>query len=343
VSTLAFLLLIAALLLFFFSTRQWRIALRAAVWAGGVLLLVVAFLALGDQQRDPELGVAIADFLAKIGNPGDSLLMRMLDSNGATVTRIILSLFDIFLVLAVIVSILALVAFRPGEEMERIIRPVMIGFIGAILGGLFALTIVGTGFGTRDKRQAYAGPAVSETVFNAETLLLNGDLLRLRGIDSYEVGQPCRLGARVEDCGAESTRALRRIVEGAFLMCALDAQNDPTARVATCTAVRPGGEEFNVARRLVEEGYALSVGGLYQSASDDARARGRGLSAWCSVQPDAWARLTPVQKAAFRDKGAYPPGTPISGVCPPPPKDAGKSGKKPKPRPSTGAVIDAPN
>jgi hypothetical protein len=219
VSTLAFLLLIAALFLFFFSTRQWRIALRAAVWACGVLLLVVASIALGDQQRDPELGVALADFFAKIGNPGDSLLMRMLDSNGATVTRIILSLFDIFLLLAVLVSILALIAFRPGEQMERVIRPIMIGFIGAILGGLFALTIVGTGFGTREKRQAYAGPTGSETVFNAETLLLNGDLLRLRGIDAFEEGQPCRLGARVEDCGAEATRALRRIFHRPFRNC----------------------------------------------------------------------------------------------------------------------------
>jgi hypothetical protein len=107
--------------------------------------------------------------------------------------------------------------------------------------------------------------------------------------------------------------------------------------------VRPGGEEFNVTRRLVEEGYALSVGGLYQIAADDARARARGLSAWCSVQPDAWARLTPVQKAAFRDKGAYPTGTPVVGICPPPPKDAAKSGKKPQSKPATSKVIDAPN
>lgn len=343
-STLAFFLLIAALVMFFFSTRQWRIALRGAVWAGGIILLVLASLTLGDQQRDPELGVAVGDFFANLGNPGESLLVRMWDSNGATVTRIILSLFDIFLILAALVSVLALIAFRPGEQMERVIRPIMIGFIGAILGGIFALIIVGTGFGTREKRQAYAGPAVSETVFNAETLLLNGDLLRLQGIDAFEDGQPCRLGARVEDCGSEAKRALRRILEGAFLMCALDAQNDPNARVATCTAVRPGGEEFNVARRLVEEGYAQSVDGLYKAAADEARTRARGLTAWCSIKPDAWGKLTDLQKAAFRDKGAYPAGTQTVGICPPPPADPRSRAKKPAPpRPQTSQVIDAPN
>lgn len=342
-SILAFLLLIASLLMFFFSTRQWPLATRGAVWAGGVLLLIVASLTLGGQQRDPELGVAIGDFFAKLGNPGESLLIRMLESNGATVTRIILSLFDIFLVLAVVVSGLALIAFRPGERMELIIRPIMIGFIGAIIGGLFALAIVGTGFGTREKRQAYAGPVLSETVFNAETLLLNGDLLRLRGIDSFEQGQICRLGARVEDCGAEAARALRRILEGSFVMCALEAENDPMARIATCTAVRPGGEEFNVARRLVEEGYALSVGGLYQSAADDARQRVRGLAAWCAVQPDAWSRMTDVQKAAFRDKGDYPKGTPLVGICPPPPKEVRPVKRPSAPKRTASPVIDAPN
>lgn len=344
-STLAFILLIAALLLFFFSTRQWPLAMRGGIWAGGVLLLLVASLTLGDQQRDPELATAFGDLLANLGDPGDSMLFRMLASNGATVTRIILSLFDIFLVFGVLVAILALVAFRPGERMEQIIRPIMIGFIGAILGGLFALSIVGTGFGTREKRQAYAGPVQADTVFNGETVLLNGDLLRLKGIDSYEQGQVCRLGDRVSDCGAEAARGLRRVLEGAFLMCALDGEPDPnaTARMATCTAVRKGGEEFNVARRIVEEGYALSLGGLYQAAADEARARARGLTSWCAIQPDVWVKLPEAQKAAFRDKGVYPVGAALIGACPPPPKDPKKPVAPVKPRPKTTPLIDAPN
>ncbi len=320
---LAFILLISALVLFIVSTRQWALWMRGAVWAGGLLLLVVAWLLLGSSERDPELATALGDLAAKWNKPGESMLLRMLESNGATVARMILSLFDIFLFFAVLVGALALVAFRPGEQLENAIRPVMTGMIGAILGGVFALAMVGTGFGQREERQAYAGAASLETVHTAETLLLNGDLLRLRGIDAPEPGQICRLGTRVLDCSSESERALRRILDGAYVMCALERPRDAldTARrerIATCTAVKSGGEEFNVARRLVEEGYAVGVDGAYAAEAAEATARARGLSAWCTVRPDAWAQFSPAKKAAFRDKGDYPVGAPMIGTCAPP-------------------------
>jgi endonuclease YncB( thermonuclease family) len=342
---LAFILLISALALFIVSTRQWAIWMRGAVWAGGLLLLVVAWLLLGSSERDPELATALGDLVAKWNRPGESMLLRMLDSNGATVSRMILSLFDIFLVFAVLVGVLALIAFRPGEELEKAIRPVMTGMIGAILGGVFALAIVGTGFGTREEeRQAYAGPASLETAHSGEMLLLNGDLLRLRGIDAPEPGQICRLGARVQDCSEESQRALRRILDGAYIMCALERQNAANdsarrERIATCTAVKAGGEEFNVARRMVEEGYAVGVGGAFASEAAEATARARGLSAWCAVRPDAWAQMTQAKKNAFRDKGEYAPGTPMMGTCTPP-------RAQPKQRPKgagTTPVVRAPD
>jgi endonuclease YncB( thermonuclease family) len=322
----SFLLLIAALVLFLVSTRQWALWLRGAVWLGGAALLVFAALLLGNTARDPELGTALADFFAKITHPGDSMLVRMFDSNGATVARIVLSLFDIFVLFAAIVSVLALVAFQPGEVLERAIRPVMIGIIGAIVGGLVALAIVGTGFGTREVRRAYAGPVLAETVHSGDTLLLNGDLIRLRGIDAPEEGQICRLGARTQDCGSEAQLALRRIVEGAYVICAVDAQI-AGGRTVTCTAVKNGGEEFNIAKRMVEEGYAVPLQGNFAQEAADASARARGLTTWCGVQPAAWARLTPAQRNAFRDRGTVPANVATMGTCPrqrtPPRRDPG--------------------
>lgn len=318
-ATLAFLLLIAALILFLASTRQWALWIRGSVWAAGVALLVFASLLLGGAARDPELGTALGDFFAKLTHPGDSMLVRMLESNGATVARIVLSLFDIFLFFAAIVSVIALIAFRPGETLEMAIRPVMIGIIGAIVGGLVALAIVGTGFGTREaERRAYAGPVLLETIHSGDTLLLNGDLVRLRGIDAPEEGQTCRLAARVQDCGAESQRALRRILEGAYVICAVDAQV-PGGRTVTCTAVKGGGEEFSIAKRMVEEGYAIGLQGSFAAEAADATARARGLTTWCSVDPSAWARFTPAQRDAFRDRGVTPNATtptPMIWTCP---------------------------
>lgn len=327
-ATLAFLLLIAALVLFIVSTRQWAIVVRGGIWAVGLGLLVAAWFMLGNTARDPELGTALGDFAAKLTHPGDSLLARMLESNGAQVARIVLSLFDIFLVFGVIVALLALVSFTPGETLEKIIRPVIAGMIGAIIGGLVALAIVGTGFGQREERKAYAGPVLSETVYSGDTLLLNGDLVRMRGLDAPQQGQICRLNNRTQDCGDEATKALRRILEGAYVMCAVEGDAPQTnqrrqRRIVTCSAVRGGREEFSVARRMVEEGYAASQGDTYKQEAQDALARTRGLTAWCTMRPDIWARMTPAQRTAFRDRGAYQAGWAIFGTCPPPPRSSG--------------------
>lgn len=332
-ATLAFLLLIAALVLFVVSTRQWSLWLRGAVWAGGVALLIFAALLLGGTARDPELGTALVDFVSKLTRPGESMLVRMLESNGATVARIVLSLFDLFLFSAAIVSVLALIAFRPGEAMEKAIRPIMIGTIGAILGGLLALAIVGTGFGTREARHAYAGPVLTETVHSGDTLLLNGDLVRLRGIDAPEPGQICRLGARTQDCGNEAQRALHRILEGAYVICAVDEQI-AGGRTVTCTAVKNGGEEFNIARRMVDEGYAIGLQGSFAQEAVDAAARARGLTTWCSVEPATWAGFTQAQKNAFRDRGITPAATtPTIWTCP----------RQPQRRSNTPPAVSAPD
>jgi endonuclease YncB( thermonuclease family) len=315
VAILAFLLLIAALVLFYISTRQWSLWIRGAVWGVGVALLVFAALLLGSSARDPELGAALGDFLAKLTRPGESMLVRMLESNGASVARIFLSLFDLLLFFAAVVSVLALIAFRPGEGLEKVIRPVMTGIIGAIVGGSLALALVGTGFGTREERRAYAGPVLAETVHDGDTLLLNGDLVDLRALDAPEPGQICRLVNRTQDCGAESQAALRRMLEGAFVMCAVDGEI-PGGRTVTCSAVRTNGDEFNIAERMVEEGYAIGLAGAYREEAAAAIARTRGLTAWCTVAPQAWLAFTQAQRNAFRDRGVTPADTEMVGACP---------------------------
>lgn len=329
---MAFLLLITALVLFIVSTNQWALPMRGAAWAGGLLAIIMGWIVLGSSHRDVELATALSDFVGKIFHPGDSMLVKMYVSNSGTIEKIILSLFDIFQVLAVIVGIIALVAFTPGEELERILRPIMIGLIGAVFGGIFALAIVGTGFGEGKERQSFAGPARLDTVFDGGTLLLNNTLLKLRGVSVPEAGQVCRRGSAVYDCSAEAKTALAKIVEGAFLTCvpekAAERSIGPTpggrtSRNVICNGVRGDSDEFNVARRMVEDGYALDTGGAYREQSYKAVALGKGLYAFCMVRPEAWARLSAKDRTAFRDTGAVPANTQTIGVCPPP-----KSGKK---------------
>jgi endonuclease YncB( thermonuclease family) len=197
---------------------------------------------------------------------------------------------------------------------------------------LLALAIVGTGFGEREERRAYAGPVLAETVQDGDTLLLNGDLVNLRGIDAPELGQICRLTGRTQDCGAEAQGALRRMIEGAYVICAVDSQA-PGGRVVTCTAVRVNGEEFNIAERMVEEGYAIGVQGAFRAQAESAMARTRGLTAWCSVAPEAWTDLTQAQKTAFRERGVTSADTPMMGTCP----------RRPRSERNTPPAVSAPD
>jgi endonuclease YncB( thermonuclease family) len=117
---------------------------------------------------------------------------------------------------------------------------------------------------------------------------------------------------------------LSRMIEGATLMCALDETApppEPTAtvrRVANCTAVRPGGEQFDVSRRMVEEGFAVGTNGNYDDEERQARALTRGLLTWCAIRPSAWRRMPQSAKDAFSERGVYAEGTPTMGTCPPP-------------------------
>jgi hypothetical protein len=134
---------------------------------------------------------------------------------------------------------------------------------------------------------------------------------------------------------------MRRIIEGSFVMCALDDQAQQTAqpaagqtgqqpaqdgarrrrneRVVTCTAVR-NGQEFNVGRRMVEEGYAAAQGEDFTREAQEALTRTRGLAAWCTLRPDIWMRRSTAEKNAFRDRGMYQRDWATFGTCPPPPR-----------------------
>ncbi len=114
------------------------------------------------------------------------------------------------------------------------------------------------------------------------------------------------------------------MIEGATLMCALDESAPPPAptatvrRIANCTAVHSGGEQFDVSQRMVEEGFAIGINGNYEDDGRQAQALTRGLLTWCAIRPDVWRRMPQDQKDAFRDRGVYPPGASTMGTCPPP-------------------------
>lgn len=334
-SVVAFFLLILALLLFIVSTRQWTLAIRAAVWGAGLIALIAAAM-FSAQSNHGGLFSAFGDFAAHLNRPGDSILAQALARNGPQVGRFVLPLLDLFLIMGGLLGLLALAAFSPGEALERITRPIAIGLVGAVVGGVVALTIVGTGFGDVAQQTVYSTYADAEDIYDGDTLWMGEVSVRLAGIDAPEADQICRNGSAQTQCGAEARRRLSTLVTGALLTCQRIGEagrraGEPFARpLVHCDAVR-GNAIVDLAQEMASEGYAVATDDgdrNYRANARLALEERRGLMASCSLRPDVW-RTDDAARRAFIDRAALPRDMTLTvGQCPLP------SRPRPNSRPS---------
>src|SRR5262245_46887893 len=109
---------------------------------------------------------------------------------------------------------------------------------------LFMLAVVVTRL-DRVATKQLAGEAV---VNDGDTLTLNGERIRLKGIDAPEFGQTCEASGARYPCGCRSREALAELAGGA-IECAGWERDRYRRLLAVC---RVGGVDIN--RRLVEEG-----------------------------------------------------------------------------------------
>jgi endonuclease YncB( thermonuclease family) len=330
---LSFALLIAALLLFLVSTRQWPLLWRGGVWLGGLVLLVVAVVIVASDDDHGGIFRAFGDFAAHWYAPGESILAQSLRHNGPQIARFVLPLLDLFLIIGGILGILALIAFTPGEALERVTRPLAIGLVGAIFGGVLALAIVGTGFGPVSQQRVFSTYMRADAVTDGDTFFVGEVSVRLNGIDAPEGDQICRHGAGLRDvqqCGAEATRHLRELLDGALVTCVVEENREgETMRseetfarpMVNCTTQDRNDRPFDVAERMVEDGYAIEYkneAGPYAGAAREARLARRGIMDICTLRPDVW-RDAPRTQEAFRERRVLPRDRKlIMGPCPAP-------------------------
>lgn len=272
-----FVLLVVSLLLFLLSTRQMKLPFRAGIWfIGAVVLSWAAWFSLS-KPGHTGLFAIIGDFFGHLGNPGESLLLQSVGGNWGTIGVAIGPMFDAFLILAIVVAIVALIAFTPGEGVERAERPINIGLIGAVLGGLFALSVASIGFGGVEKRKVYLNTVSAADVIDGDTIRMGDVSLRLWGIDAPERDQLCR-GASGEpfECGDISGQHLAQLIADKLVWCGPPVTEDgqrlapaelpvPAETlghpIVTCR-VRSGGAEIDIAQAMVRDGYAH----LYEDA-----------------------------------------------------------------------------
>ncbi len=117
---------------------------------------------------------------------------------------------------------------------------------------------------------------------DGDSVRLNGEDLRLQGIDAPELFQTCRVSGRETPCGREARAALRKLLSSGLATC-IGHERDRYGRLLVVCRVR--GIDVNAA--MVRDGQAVSFG-RYQPEESEAKAAYRGLWAGEFERPRDW-------------------------------------------------------
>jgi endonuclease YncB( thermonuclease family) len=134
---------------------------------------------------------------------------------------------------------------------------------------------------------AAAEPAVR--VIDGDGLRIEGQAVRLWGIDAPELDQTCEQDGREIPCGEDARFLLGALVMAGNLTCETQDTDRYGRTVARCFA---GGHDL--AGEMVRQGYALDwprySGGFYAGQEAEARSHRRGLWAGEFVAPSLWRK-----------------------------------------------------
>jgi endonuclease YncB( thermonuclease family) len=123
-------------------------------------------------------------------------------------------------------------------------------------------------------------------VVDGDTLVLEGERLRLQGIDAPELDQTCEVDGQALACGRGARDALARLV-GGNLTCAGSRHDQYGRRLVTCNAGRG-----DIGARLVLDGQAVAYG-CCEREEAMARAARRGIWAGHFDRPEDWRHAHP--------------------------------------------------
>ncbi len=148
---------------------------------------------------------------------------------------------------------------------------------------LVLLTLFGLALLLEDRqpKNVVAGPA---HVVDGDTLRIEGQAIRLAGLDAPELRQTCERAGQPYACGETARAELRRLVQGEVVTCSIRGRDKYRRLLGRC-AVR--GEDLGVS--LVSRGLAVAYGG-YAREEDAARRAGAGLWAGPFEPPAEWRK-----------------------------------------------------
>lgn len=146
------------------------------------------------------------------------------------------------------------------------------------------------------------------TAVDGDSLVVDGQKVRLFGIDAPEFTQTCTRDGETWECGKAAKEQLSALVSGAHVECRQLATDGFGRAVSTCVA---GSEDVN--RTMVEHGWAVAYREFstdYVGAEQQAKRNGQGIwggsfelpsdfrSSQQPKQPMAGTRTAPPRRAA---------------------------------------------
>ena len=128
------------------------------------------------------------------------------------------------------------------------------------------------------------GPA---RIVDGDSIRIEGEEIRLRGIDAPELHQTCRRGAETVPCGIDARRALMTLLASGAVRCEASERDRFGRLLARCLA---GGQD--VGEAMIRLGQAVSFGAYGEVEAEARRAR-RGLWALEFERPADWRAAHP--------------------------------------------------
>lgn len=123
-------------------------------------------------------------------------------------------------------------------------------------------------------------------VIDGDTLRVNGQRIRLIGMDAPELSQTCGdENGRPWLCGSEARARLRALVGVGVIECRSSSVDSYGRPLAVCSS----GSVPDIGEAMVRAGYAVSfMGWRYWPAEQDARYHKRGMWRGTFDRPQAW-------------------------------------------------------
>lgn len=125
-------------------------------------------------------------------------------------------------------------------------------------------------------------------IVDGDSLELNNEKIRLKGIDAPEGRQFCEKNGKNWACGKASTTALRKLISGQKVKCDGNEYDRHKRLLAFCYV-----NDLNLNKNMVENGWAVSYGSTFKIEELAAKNARKGIWQGTFEWPREWRRKHP--------------------------------------------------